>query len=346
MQNFYTLTPDLVMTAVEKIGYSPTGHCMALNSYENRVYDIKLDDDSHIITKFYRPGRWAQQQILEEHAFLYELQNEEIPVCAPQIINGKSLHIIDGILFAVWKRTGGRIPDELSDETLPVLGRLIARIHNIGDSKKSESRLTLTSEQYGIANLKYLSDKKFLPKNLISRYTKAVNDAASIYDSLITDIPFHRIHGDCHLGNLLNSPDGWAIVDFDDFLSGPAVQDIWMMFPARDTDGYRRRDILLSAYREFRPFKDSWLRLIEPLRALRYINYSAWIARRWEDPSFKNIFPHFGTDQYWEDETRDIEEEINYYYEINKDIRTSSNVSSKQNEDISELTNKDYFWDM
>ncbi len=343
---FFNLTPDIIIKAIEANGLEPTGHCLALNSYENRVYDLKLDDDTHIVSKFYRPGRWTKEQILEEHNFLLELKEDEIPVCAPiPFSDGETLHETEGIYYAIWPRTGGRAADELSDNELQVLGRLLARIHNMGAVKGSGHRIELTGDTYGLQPLSFLKENNFLPSNCKDRYTEAVHEIVNIYGTLSEDVPFHRIHGDCHLGNLLYGNEGWFFLDFDDFLTGPAVQDVWMLVPARDTEGMRQREIFLDAYRLFRDFDNSWLRLIEPLRALRYIRYSAWLAKRWEDPIFPSAFPHFGTDTYWEDETADLEDQLDFFHNNSSDLPESIQRAEVEEEE-KELTNKDYFFDM
>jgi len=316
---------------------------MVLNSYENRVYDLTLEDDSHIITKFYRPGRWSLEQITEEHRFLAELAENDIPVCSPlPFADGRTVHEAEGIYYGIWPRTGGRSSDELSDTELEILGRLLARIHNTGAAAKNSGRLVLNTENYAHMPLEFLTANGFLPDQYIKRYSAAVKEIAEIYDSLSADVPLHRIHGDCHLGNLLHGPEGWFFLDFDDFLTGPAVQDIWMLVPARDTTGLAQRQVFLEAYRQFREFDDSWLRLIEPLRALRYIHYSAWIARRWADPAFPAAFPHFGTDNYWEEETRNLEDQIDYFYNHSA---LPEGMNSPAREAEEELTNADFFWD-
>ena len=342
---FFNLTPDIVISAVEKSGLSPTGHCMALNSYENRVYDLKLDDGSHVVGKFYRPGRWTREQIIEEHEFLRELKNEEVPACAPlKFSDGGTIREIEGIYYALWPRTGGRVPDELTDGQLGILGRLLARIHNIGASRKSDHRIELTAAAYGTEPLAFLEENRLLPPGCESRYAKAVKEIAEIYESLRDGVPFHRIHGDCHLGNLLHGNEGLFFLDFDDFLTGPAVQDVWMLVPARDKEGLRQREVFLDAYRLFRDFDPAWLRLIEPLRALRYIRYAAWIARRWEDPAFPAAFPHFGTVEYWENETADLEAQLRFIHENTIDLPDGVRRQEPAAEE-KELTNKDYFWD-
>jgi Ser/Thr protein kinase RdoA (MazF antagonist) len=344
---FFNLTPDIVIKAIEEIGFNPTGHCMALNSYENRVYDLKLEDGTHVVSKFYRPGRWTREQIQEEHDFLLELQGDEIQVCAPiRFQDRETIHKIEDIYYAIWPRTGGRVPDELSDDVVEMLGRLLARIHNMGASKKTAHRIELTGERYGLEPLAFLEENNFLPSHCRSRYGSAVKKIVEIYETLSRNVPFHRIHGDCHLGNLLNGSGGWFFLDFDDFLTGPAVQDVWMLVPARDREGLRQREIFLEAYRLFRDFDPAWLRLIEPLRALRYIRYAAWIARRWEDPAFPAAFPHFGTEQYWESETADLEDQLEFIYSNSNDLPEGLRKPDADNSGEKELTNKDFFWDL
>ncbi len=343
---FFNLTPDIIIKAVEESGFEPTGHCMALNSYENRVYDLRLEDGSHVVSKFYRPGRWSRDQILEEHAFLLELRADEIPVCAPlHFPDGTTLHETAGIYYAVWPRTGGRVPDELSDTELQILGRLCARIHNNGAAVTATHRIELTGGTYGLQPLSFLEEHSFLPKSCADRYRRAVTEIVSIYESMRRDVPFHRIHGDCHLGNLLHGSEGWFFLDFDDFLSGPAVQDVWMLVPARDREGLRQREIFLEAYRQFRDFDSSWLRLVEPLRALRYIRYAAWIAQRWDDPAFPAAFPHFGTGEYWEKETADLEDQLEFIHTRTEELPEGVRRTEGSGEEKKELTNKDFFWD-
>ncbi|MGA2612209.1 MAG: serine/threonine protein kinase [Spirochaetia bacterium] len=344
--SFYNLSPDIIMEAAEQGGLRPTGYCMALNSYENRVYELAQEDGSHVVAKFYRPGRWTRDQIREEHELLFELRDEEVPVCAPLIMaGGESIREIEGMYYAVWPRTGGRAPDELSDEVLGMMGRLLARIHNKGAERKAEHRPVLTGTSYGLDPLALLEDRGFLPSHLAERFRSAAIAAVGLFETLRKDVPVHRIHGDCHLGNILHGSEGWFFLDFDDFLTGPAVQDVWMLLPARDAEGMRQRMIFLKAYRQFRDFEDSWLRLIEPLRALRYIRYAAWIAERWEDRVFPSVFPHFGTPQYWEEETRDLEDQVEYCFAHTGDLPQGIERPEKPAEE-KKLTNKDFFWDL
>jgi len=312
---FNRLTPEQVLDAVEVGGRRCTGRFMALNSYENRVYQLELEGDGDeldtVVGKFYRPGRWSREAIGEEHAFLAELAELEIPVASPlELEHGETIGEVEGILYALFPRIRGRAPQELSDEQAQVLGRLIARIHNVGASRDATARRRLTATTFGRDNLSYLLEHGLIPDEAREIYAATVEALVQRIEPLFRDVPVHRIHGDCHLGNLVWTPRGPTFLDFDDMIVGPAVQDIWMMVPSYDSDGARQRALLLEAYREFRDFADAWLRLVEPLRALRYVNYSTWIARRFRDPAFSRTFSHFGTVQYWQREIQDLREQI------------------------------------
>jgi Ser/Thr protein kinase RdoA (MazF antagonist) len=341
---FFELTPDRVLRAVEAGGFDPTGHCTPLTCLENRVYDLRLGDESHIVVKFYRPGRWSRGAIEEEHGFLRELREAEIPVCAPlPFPDGETLHQVEGIFYAVWPRTGGRSPDELRDDEVQILGRLLARIHNVGAAAPAEHRLQISARESALAPLEQLETGGFLPAEWVPRYRAAVEKVAALYDEWSADVPVHRIHGDCHAGNLLHGDEGWFFLDFDDFATGPAVQDVWMLLPGRDSEGARQRALLIQAYRQFREFDERWLRLVEPLRAFRFVFYAAWIARRWGDPAFPSAFPHFGSAEYWERETLDLEEQVRRLLS-GDDVPPGLRNAAAEPEP--ELSNEDYFWDL
>jgi len=309
-QFFHRLTPEWVMRAVEAGGFRPTGHCTVLNSLSNRVFDLRLEDDRHVVAKFYRPGRWTREAILSEHRFLFDLQEAEIPVCAPvRFDDGETLHEVEGILYAVWPRTGGRSLDELSDENVAVLGRLLARIHTVGALREAPERVALTEESYGLEPLALLEDG-FLPPSCAARYRAAVERIADEYAERRRGVPMQRIHGDCHLGNLLHGADGWFFLDFDDMATAPPVQDIWLLMPGRRGECDAELEAFLRGYEQFRPFDHGSLRLIEVLRALRYVRYAAWVASRWEDPAFPRAFPYWGTDNYWQGQLTDLYEQI------------------------------------
>jgi Ser/Thr protein kinase RdoA (MazF antagonist) len=300
-----------VLSAVEAAGFAPTGHCSPLTCLENRVYDLRLEGGRHVVVKFYRPGRWSREAVLDEHRFLADLAAAEVPVCAPLAFpDGSTLHEAHGILYAVWPRMGGRAPDEIGAAELPLLGRLLARIHNVGASAPAPHRPRLDAARAALEPLALLEKGDFLPPEFARRYRAAVQEVARITEEASRGVPFHRIHGDCHAGNLLRGDQGFFFLDFDDFVVGPAVQDVWMLLPGRDAEGEQQRQALIDAYTQLRDFDPRWLRLVEPLRACRFVMYAAWIARRWKDPAFPDAFPHFGTRSYWETETRDLELQV------------------------------------
>lgn len=308
---FNKLSPESILDAVEVGGRRCTGRFMVLNSYENRVYQLELEDESWVVGKFYRPGRWSREAILAEHRFLFELAELEIPAVCPLKLEGdETLGETDEILYTLFPRVRGRVPQELSDEQVQILGRLIARIHNVGASFEAPERIKLTPEVYGRKNLDILLERHAIQDEAEEIYASTVEVLLDRIEPLFEGVPTHRIHGDCHLGNLILTNDGPAFLDFDDMLTGPAVQDIWMMVPSADDEGKRQRDLLIEAYRQFRDFDESWMRLVEPLRALRYIHYSTWITRRWHDPFFQQTFAHYGTLQYWQKEIQDLREQI------------------------------------
>ncbi len=332
--HFYHLTPDEIIEAVIRLGLEPSGHISQLNSMENRVFDLRLENGKHIVAKFYRPSRWNQAQILEEHAFLSELANEEIPALSPLRFDGQSLFEDNGIFFALWQRTGGREPEELSEIDLQILGRLLARVHSVGAAGHYRNRPVFSSERFVHAPLAVLCDKNFLREDFAAEYADLAIRIAAHFDRHCKDLPLLRIHGDLHKGNILNGSEGWFLLDFDDSLMGPAVQDVWMLFPGDRHSGDMARATFLAAYREFREFDERWLNLAETLRAMRIVHYSGWIARRYEDPSFKAAFPTFASSAYWEEEIG-----------ILRDICDSFGDSSASGQPMEKLSNKHFFFD-
>jgi Ser/Thr protein kinase RdoA (MazF antagonist) len=347
VSDFFTeLTPDRVLGAVEAAGHAPSGHCSPLTCLENRVYDVRLEDGGHVIAKFYRPNRWSRAGILEEHRFLADLQAAEIPACAPLVFpDGGTLRTVEDIHYALWPRVGGRAPDEFDDEQVQVLGRLLARIHNVGAAATAPNRPRLEPHTSALEPLAFLEGRGFLPEICRRRYRAAVETLAEIYFERSEGVPLQRIHGDCHVGNLLRTDDGWCFLDFDDFVVGPAVHDVWMLLPGRDAEGARQRALLIAAYRQFRDFEDRWLRLVEPLRAFRFIFYAAWIAKRWQDRAFPAAFPHFGTAEYWENETRDLEELARRLAQDDDSLASGEPQAGAPSED-GRLGNEDFFWDL
>lgn len=314
-EDFFALSPEAILDAVEKVlqleepDLRATGRALALNSLENRVYDVELEDNSHVVTKFYRPGRWSREQILEEHGFLFALDEAEIPVVSPLEIEGESLfENEEGILFALFPKVRGRLMDELDEERLRTLGRYIGRIHNVGEHYPFHHRLKLSAEAWARAPMEHLLRSEFLPPEYHARYKALGTALGDRIENALLGQKAISLHGDCHLGNALWQHESPFFLDFDDAMTAPPVQDIWMVVRGRGEEADKDRNILLEGYEAFRPFPRETLALIEPLRALRMMHYSAWIAKRWDDPSFGRAFPSFGTPRYWEEEMQAMQE--------------------------------------
>ena len=304
---FYALTPDKILDAVEIGGRRATGYALSLNSLENRVYEVELEDESRIVAKFYRPGRWSEAAILEEHRFLAELLEAEVPAVAPLSVDGQTLRRVDidgvPIWCALFPKVRGRATEEPQVEQLEILGRLIARLHTVGAASTTTERARLDPLHYGRRNVAALLQSGHVAQS----YHRAYKDAAArlldriepIFSSLAPDSAHIRLHADCHHGNLLWDKSGPFFLDFDDFTLGPAVQDLWLVAPGRDADAVQSRLILVEAYEEMRDFDRRTLQLIEPLRALRILRYAAWIAARHDDPAFQRAFPDFRDEAFW-----------------------------------------------
>lgn len=313
-ESFFSLTPDHILDAVESIGHRSTGRCFALNSLENRVYEVELESGEKVVGKFYRPGRWTKEAILDEHIFLQDLVDSEIPAVAPTVLsNGSTLdQTKEGIFFAVFPKVAGRAPDELKPDELEQIGRFLARIHNTGAQKQADHRLRLTPTTYGTNNLKFLVDGGWLPLEIKREYEETVTKIVELSEPLFEGVPVQRLHGDCHLGNLLHNQTGFFFLDFDDMVVAPTVQDLWLVTPGNDDETLRSRTALLTGYRQMRDFDQQHLALIEPLRALRFIHFSTWIAKRWKDPSFPRAFPEFNTYRYWAAELEDLKKQLRF----------------------------------
>jgi Ser/Thr protein kinase RdoA (MazF antagonist) len=310
-ETFLNLTPERILDAVEVGGRRATGRVITLNSMENRVYDIELVDGARVVAKFYRPGRWSRESLLEEHAFLADLHEDGVPVVPPiELAPGETLNQVEGIYFAVFPRRPGRPVQELGEDELRRLGSLLARLHIVGARRPAPSRIRITPETYATQHLAFLESNQLLPANIWPRYKGAVEEIVRVITPLFEGAPVQRIHGDCHRGNLIWDGRDFVFVDFDDMLMGPPVQDVWLLVSGRDEEGLEQRRVFLEGYEGLRRFERETERLIEPLRALRFIHYSAWIARRWEDAAFKRVFPNFGTPRYWQQETQDLLEQL------------------------------------
>jgi Ser/Thr protein kinase RdoA (MazF antagonist) len=297
---FYSLTPDRVLDAVEVGGLRCTGRCLPLRAFENRVYEVELEDERRLVVKFYRPGRWSRATILDEHAFLADLADAELAVVPPlDLGTGTTLAEIDGILYAAFPRVRGRTLDELDDERLRQIGRLIGRMHAVGAARDAPDRPRLTVERYIHESLDVLGSGSVIPGALAGRYVDVARRIGDSAAALLDGARTQRIHGDLHWGNVIWASDGPILLDFDDCLVGPPVQDLWLLSRGHSEEARHGREQLLQGYELFREFDRATLALCEPLRALRIVYVSAWIARRWEDPSFRTGFPTFQTDAYW-----------------------------------------------
>ncbi|HET9664081.1 MAG TPA: serine/threonine protein kinase, partial [Burkholderiales bacterium] len=293
-----------VLDAVESCGYRCDGRLLALNSYENRVYLVYLEEGAPIVAKFYRPERWSNEAILEEHGYAHELDEREIPVVPPLVTGGRTLHEHAGYRFAVYPRRPGRSPELESRETLEWLGRFIARMHAVGALKRFEHRPQLDIESFGYEPSRFVVENEFVPPDLRDTYRSVVDDVlARVVRCYETAAPVRniRLHGDCHSGNILWTEEGPHFVDLDDARSGPAVQDLWMCLSGERSAMEQQLAALMAGYREFRDFDPSELVLVEALRTLRMVHYAGWLARRWSDPAFPASFPFFNTQRYWQD---------------------------------------------
>src|SRR3990172_4793733 len=304
---FFALTPDRVLEAVEVGGLRCTGRCLPLRAFENRVYEIELEDERRLIVKFYRPGRWSRETILDEHAFLLDLAAAEIPAVAPfDLGNGRTLNEIEGISYAAFPKARGRTLDELDAEARRRIGRTIGRMHAVGAARDAPHRPRLDVQRYVHEPLEALAKGDLIPGTLGPRYPAVALRIAAAVAGPLAAARVQRIHGDLHMGNILWATDGPVLVDFDDCLVGPPVQDLWLLARGDSEEARRARADLLEGYELFREFDRATLALCEPLRALRIVHMSGWIARRWEDPSFPPAFPNFREHRYWMQEYEEL----------------------------------------
>ncbi len=309
---YESLQPEVILQAVETLGLIPDGRFYPLNSYENRVYQIWLNNGQIIVAKFYRPGRWSAEAIKEEHAVTLEFVQQELPVVAPMIINNETLHSHAGFLYALYPRQGGRAPEFDNDDHLEQLGRLVGRLHAVGAQRRFVHRPTLSVQRLGWDNLEYLTSNNWIPAELAHNYLQTVNSALELVSrqmSVVADQPGIRLHGDLHAGNILWTDAGPHLVDLDDCMQGPPIQDLWMFLSGEKFEIDKQLQVLLSGYEQFHDFDYTGLRIIESLRTLRMLNYSAWLARRWEDPAFLQHFPWFNTPNYWQEQLNQMREQ-------------------------------------
>jgi Ser/Thr protein kinase RdoA (MazF antagonist) len=310
---YSSLTPDVVLDALESVGYRGDGRLQALGSYENRVYLAWRDDALPIVAKFYRPGRWTDAQIEEEHAFVAELAAGEIPVVAPLATGGRTLHAFGGFRFAVYPRCGGRAPELEVRATLEWMGRFLGRIHAVGAQVPFAHRPAIDIESFGTGPRDWLLAHDFIPADLLPAWSGiaslALDGIRRSYERA-GDVAALRLHGDCHAGNVLWRDDGPHFVDFDDARSGPAVQDLWMLLSGDRASMSSQLAAVLEGYEDFAEFDPRELHLVEALRTLRLLHYSAWLAQRWDDPAFPVAFPWFNTQRYWQDRILELREQV------------------------------------
>ena len=316
--DFTGLTPDTVLDALESVGLYSDGRMLALNSYENRVYQIGMEEGSPLVVKFYRPQRWTDTAILEEHAFVQQLDEREIPVVPAIPLNAGTLNSFAGYRFAVFPRQGGRAPELDDRATLEWMGRFIGRIHAVGAMQPFQARPTIDIVTFGEEPRDYLLSNGFLPEDLAQTYRSVVDQALDgvrrCFDRA-GELANIRLHGDCHGGNILWTDNGPHFVDFDDSRMGPAIQDLWMLLSGERADMVRQLSDLLAGYEDFYDFNERELHLVEALRTLRLIHYAAWLARRWNDPAFPVAFPWFNTQRYWQDRILELREQIALMHE-------------------------------
>ena len=307
------LTPDVILNAVDSTGFRTDGRLTALNSYENRVYQVGIEDEKPLVAKFYRPARWTDAQILEEHAFTAELAEREIPAVPALVTGNSTLHAFEGFRFALYARRGGRAPELDDPDTLEWLGRFIGRIHAVGATALFVHRPAVDIASFGEEPRTYLLGSDWIPADLRDAYSSVLDQALSgVRDCFdrAGAVRSLRLHGDCHPGNVLWTADGPHFVDFDDARMGPAMQDVWMLLSGDRASMTRQLSDMLAGYEDFAEFDRRELGLIEALRTLRLVHYSAWLARRWEDPAFPAAFPWFHTTKYWQDQILHLREQV------------------------------------
>ena len=307
------LTPDMIIDAVESAGYLSDARLLALNSYENRVYQVGIEDSTPLIAKFYRPERWSEAQILEEHRFSLELQDAEISVVAPMVNDqGATLHTFEGFQFALFLRRGGYPPELDNLDNMLVLGRTLGRIHAVGRAGQFNARHSM-SVQRMLSDSRALLLENFIPRDLVPAYESLTADLEQQVRSVFSEVQpedFIRIHGDCHVGNILWRDNTAHFVDFDDCCAAPAMQDLWMFLNGERHDRQLQLSELVEGYSEFCDFDPRQIRWIETLRTLRLIHYAAWLGRRWEDPAFPRSFTWFNTERYWADHILELREQM------------------------------------
>ena len=310
--NYDALSPDTVIQAVESLGLLSDARLLALNSYENRVYQVGIDEAEPVIVKFYRPQRWSDAAIEEEHRYALDLEAHELPAVPPMQFQGATLHRFGGYRFALFRRQGGQAPEQDDFDQLLWLGRLLGRMHNVGGPRLFQSRPSLSVERLVTEPAAFLLESAFMPEHLKPRYRQLVDAFAREFQHRFDSVTprWIRCHGDCHIGNILwHRETGPWFVDFDDCQNAPAVQDLWMLLAGHRQEQIAQFSELLEGYEEFNDFDRRELQLIEPLRTMRMVHYAGWLARRWDDPAFPTHFTWFNTDHYWQNHLATLEEQ-------------------------------------
>ncbi|MBO9482088.1 serine/threonine protein kinase [Salinisphaera sp. G21_0] len=307
------LTPDRALDAVESAGFLSDARIMALNSYENRVYQVGIEEGEPLIAKFYRPERWSKDQIQEEHQFTLDLKAMELPVVAPMADEkGNTLHEFAGFLFALFPRQGGHAPELDNLDNLLTLGRTLGRMHKLGSAIDFQHRPAISLQRYGIDNVEYLLENDFIPAALLEAYQTLTRDLLHRLELMTQQHTWQsiRVHGDCHSGNILWRNEAPHFVDFDDTCMAPAIQDLWMLLSGDRQEQTLQMAEILEGYTEFMDFSPSELNLVEYFRTLRLINYSGWLAKRWDDPAFPMAFTWFNTERYWAEHILELREQL------------------------------------
>ncbi len=312
------LSPELILDAAEKLDLRVNGSLMALNSYENRVYQLGVEDEAPVVAKFYRPGRWENAAILEEHAFARRLADNDIPVVPPLVINNQTLFEHEGYRYAFYPRRGGRAMEPGDPEQLRWMGRLLGRMHRLAAGQRFRHRPNLTPDTMGRQAQAVTLASEFIPIELLPAY-QSISDHVLSQIELIFDrtgpVPNQCLHGDFHPGNILWTDQGPHFVDLDDCLNGPPIQDLWMLLSGDREEMQVQLNDLLEGYQTFNRLEPATLALIEPLRSLRLIHHSAWLCRRWSDPAFPTAFPWFASPRYWEEQITTLQEQLSLLQE-------------------------------
>ena len=312
--DYHHLSPDLVINAVESLGYLSDARIFPLNSYENRVYQVGIEEQQPLIAKFYRPGRWSDVAILEEHRFSQELMDLELPAIPPlRDEQGNTLHRYDGYRFALFPRQGGQAPEQDDFDQLHRLGRLLGRMHRVGSTELFQHRPQLSVSRMIAEPREFLLNESFIPTHLQAQYRTLTDEFSARFDALFASISptWLRCHGDCHIGNIIwHRATGPWFVDFDDCINAPAIQDLWMLLAGSRPEQVQQFSELLEGYEEFQDFNRQELLLIEPLRTMRMVYYAGWLARRWNDPAFTAAFTWFNTANYWQHHVDSLQEQL------------------------------------